>query len=167
MKKVLLVVDYQFDFADPNGKLYVDGGETLKKGILERIADYKSSNDYIVFSGDFHPNNHVSFDLWGKHCLVDQNGSNFYVDASDADLIIKKGTDRFSDSYSAFYVSENVESTLNDWLIERNVNFIEICGLALDVCVKETYLDAKKFGYNSIVNENLCKPLDKNFKFIP
>ncbi|QHX36539.1 isochorismatase family protein [Spiroplasma sp. BIUS-1] len=161
MKKALIVVDYQFDFADPKGKLYVSQGETIKQGILEKIEEYKLNQDYVIFSGDFHPSNHVSFAEWGEHCLVGTSGVEFYVDSSKADLIIKKGTELKYDSYSAFYVAQelNVDSGLDSWLKQREIKQLEICGLALDVCVQATYDDSIKKGYESFINYDLSKKI--------
>ncbi|AUM62533.1 isochorismatase family protein [Spiroplasma monobiae] len=162
MKKALIVVDYQYDFADPNGKLYVPQGETIKKDIDNRVKEYKTNDNYVIFSGDFHPINHVSFSKWGEHCLVNSDGAEFYIDSSQADLIIKKGVEVDYDSYSAFYIAQdlNIDSGLNDWLKERNVEEIEVCGLALDVCVQATYADAVEKGYNSFINFELSKSIN-------
>ncbi|WP_338985486.1 isochorismatase family protein [Spiroplasma endosymbiont of Diplazon laetatorius] len=162
MKKALIVVDYQFDFADPKGKLYVPQGEVIKNGIEDKINEYKNNGDYVVFSGDFHPMEHVSFSQWGEHCVVNSAGSEFYVDSSKVDLIIRKGTELDYDSYSAFYVAQDlkVDSGLNDWLKEREVNQLEICGLALDVCVKATYEDAVEKGYESVINYELSRAIN-------
>ncbi|AGR40992.1 isochorismatase family protein [Spiroplasma taiwanense] len=165
MKKALIVVDYQYDFADPKGTLYVPNGETLKKGIQKKIIEYKNNNNFVIFSGDFHPKNHVSFKVWPEHCLIDSKGCSFYIDSSKADLIIKKGSEKNYDSYSAFYIAKdlNIESELDSFLKRNNIKEIEICGLALDVCVKDTYEDAKNKKYNVKVNLDLSKSIDQNF----
>ncbi|WP_339021529.1 isochorismatase family protein [Spiroplasma endosymbiont of Atherix ibis] len=161
MKKALIVVDYQYDFADPKGKLYVPNGENIKKNIEKRIIEYKNNNNLVIFSGDFHPKNHISFSQWGEHCLVNSKGAEFYVDSSKVDLFIKKGTELNYDSYSAFYISQDleVESNLDLWLKKNNILDLEICGLALDVCVQATYDDAIKKGYNAFINFDLSKKL--------
>ncbi|ALD66218.1 isochorismatase family protein [Spiroplasma cantharicola] len=167
MKKALIVVDYQYDFAHPLGKLYVPQGELIKKEIENKIIEYKNNGDYVIFSGDFHPQKHVSFKQWPEHCVVGSKGAEFFVDSSNVDLIIKKGTKLEYDSYSAFYISKdtknreelNVESQLDSWLKNKKIEDLEICGLALDVCVQATYDDAIKKGYKSVINYNLCKKI--------
>ncbi|AGR41997.1 isochorismatase family protein [Spiroplasma diminutum] len=162
MKKALIVVDYQFDFADPNGKLYVPHGELIKDQIDNKIKEYKSENNLVVFSGDFHPKNHVSFSKWGEHCVVNTTGAEFYVDSSQVDLFIKKGTELDYDSYSAFYIAQDlkIESKLDSWLKQNEINQLEICGLALDVCVQATYDDAIEKGYTAFINYDLSKGLN-------
>lgn len=38
-KKILVVVDYQYDFFNPDGALYVNGGEKLKGFIKENALN--------------------------------------------------------------------------------------------------------------------------------
>ncbi|QHX35775.1 nicotinamidase/pyrazinamidase [Spiroplasma sp. TIUS-1] len=159
MAKCLLVVDYQYDFAHPKGSLYVSGGETIKQPIIDKIKDYKSNNNLVVFSGDFHPENHISFRLWPVHCVVGTNGSGFMIDTKYADLIIRKGTKIDYDSYSAFYIGDKVDSGLDAWLKANDVTEIEVCGLALDVCVGATYVDCINFGYKAKILNELSKSI--------
>ncbi|WP_339034727.1 isochorismatase family protein [Spiroplasma endosymbiont of Cantharis rufa] len=167
MKKALIVVDYQYDFANPLGKLYVPQGELIQKKIENKISEYKKNGNYVIFSGDFHPQNHISFIKWPEHCVVNSQGAEFIIDSSNADLIIRKGTKLDYDSYSAFYISKdkeneklNVESELDFWLKTKKVEDLEICGLALEVCVQATYDDAIKKGYNSVINYDLSKKIN-------
>ncbi len=167
MKKALIVVDYQYDFANPLGKLYVPEGELIQNKIENKISEYKKNGNYVIFSGDFHPQNHISFIKWAEHCVVNSQGAEFIIDSSNADLIIRKGTKLDYDSYSAFYISKdneneklNIESELDFWLKTKKVEYLEICGLALDVCVQDTYEDAIKKGYNSVINYDLSKKIN-------
>ena len=40
MENILIIVDYQKDFYDPNGSLYVKGGEKLLPNILKIIPNF-------------------------------------------------------------------------------------------------------------------------------
>ncbi|WP_338983987.1 isochorismatase family protein [Spiroplasma endosymbiont of Othius punctulatus] len=159
MSKCLIVVDYQYDFAHPRGALYVKDGETIREGIISKIKEYKANNDFVVFSGDFHPEKHISFKFWPAHCVQDTQGVKFMVDEKFADLIIKKGTKVDYDSYSAFYIGNKVDSGLDQWLKTNQVTEIEVCGLALDVCVGATYVDCVNFGYKSTILNELSKSI--------
>lgn len=159
MAKCLIVVDYQYDFAHPKGTLYVTGGETIKGPIIKKIEEYKTSGDFVVFSGDFHTEKHISFNFWPVHCVAGTNGSGFMIDTKYADFIIRKGTKEDYDSYSAFYIGDHVESGLNEWLKDHNVTEIEVCGLALDVCVGATYVDCVNFGYKAKILNELSKSI--------
>ena len=48
MKKILVVVDYQYDFYNPNGALYVNGGEKLYDKIMNIIPNF----DEVIFTQD-------------------------------------------------------------------------------------------------------------------
>ena len=56
---VLIVVDMQNDFCDPNGSLYVPGANEIIEPI--KILVTNGNFDLIIFSQDWHPSNHVSF----------------------------------------------------------------------------------------------------------
>ena len=73
-KKILIVVDYQYDFFHPEGSLYVPGGEKLQEKIEKIIPNF----DGVIFTKDCHPANHCSFKeqggLWPAHCVMDTVG---------------------------------------------------------------------------------------------
>ncbi|KAJ3634470.1 hypothetical protein Zmor_016451 [Zophobas morio] len=87
------------------------------------------------------------------------------IDESLADTIILKGDLPDSDSYSIFYQGFEVDSGLDKILKDKDINDLEICGLALDVCVFATYKDAKEKGYNTKVLTEFSKPINQDFVF--
>jgi len=77
------------------------------------------------------------------HCARDTPGAQISpaIDQEAIDAVIDKGTAQGSDGYSAF------ESTqLSELLRDRQVELLTITGLATDVCVKHTALDALQRG---------------------
>ena len=63
------------------------------------------------------------------------------------------GTKIDVDSYSCFKDNAQSSSTELDALLrKRGVTHLLVCGLALDVCVKATALDAVKLGYDVTVD---------------
>ncbi|WP_339022374.1 isochorismatase family protein [Spiroplasma endosymbiont of Crioceris asparagi] len=158
MMKCLIVVDYQYDFANPKGALYVKGGEAIKDIIEDRITFFRKNNWLVAYSMDWHPQNHISFKKWGEHCVQDQKGAEILLN-NQPDILIKKGIKQNEDSYSAFYIAENVESSLKNFLQNNNVDEVEICGLARNVCVQATFDDAIKLGFKVTINEEASKSL--------
>ncbi|AOG60286.1 nicotinamidase/pyrazinamidase [Spiroplasma helicoides] len=155
--KALIVVDYQYDFANPKGSLYWKGGETLKDGILNKVLEYKKNKFLVVFTMDWHPNNHCSFSQWPAHCVQNTKGAELLIDKNLADFIVKKGVEKDWDSYSGFNKQiANVEP-LEEWLKARNVDSVEICGLVSEYCVDATYKDAIKHGFKAKILEELVK----------
>ncbi|KAF5276150.1 hypothetical protein FQR65_LT16468 [Abscondita terminalis] len=153
------VVDMQYDFVMPDGKLYVPQAETLIKPINEKIKEYKDNKQLVVYSMDDHPEGHVSFEKWGEHCLKNSNGSKIVVNIEENDYLIRKGTKIESDSYSAYYIGEGEKSELESILQKHNIFEIELCGVAGDVCVKATYDDLKN-NYKCSVNQKLIKNIN-------
>ena len=67
---------------------------------------------------------------------------------------MRKGYLKDSDSYSGFWAGDNVSTGLISMLHEKCIEEVDICGLAIDYCVRETVLDALVNGFkvNLILN---------------
>jgi len=164
--RALILVDLQNDFV-PGGALAVQNGDVVIP-VANRI---QKSFDLIVASRDWHPRDHGSFAanhpgkkvgdvidlnglsqiLWPVHCVQNTPGAEFVpeLDTSRIDRVFLKGTDPTIDSYSAFFDNGHRRSTgLGDYLKERGVRDVYVCGLATDYCVNFTALDACKLGFN-------------------
>ncbi len=156
----LLVVDMQNDFCE-GGALAVDGGHALVPGINAEIAAAREAGALIVATRDWHPLDHVSFahrgGPWPVHCVQDTPGAAFHPDLDlDADTLrVSKACAFDADAYSAF------DGTgLAGYLRERGVTRVIVCGLALDVCVRATVLDARKAGFETRLLESLSAAVD-------
>lgn len=156
----LIIVDVQNDFC-PGGALPVPQCDTMIKVLNEWIAAAQSGGALIVASRDWHPPNHISFASeggpWPAHCVQETTGAAF-CDALDlpADaLIISKGTDPGTDSYSAFASSDLANKLRND-----DINSLWVGGVALEVCVKATILDALQEGFMVHLIPNGTEALD-------
>ena len=164
--RALILVDLQNDFV-PGGALAVAGGDAVIP-VANRI---QAAFDLIVASRDWHPRDHGSFAanhpgrkvgevidlnglpqvLWPVHCVQNTRGAEFVpgLDISRIDRVFLKGTDPTIDSYSAFFDNGHRRSTgMGDYLKERGVRDLYVCGLATDYCVNFTALDACKLGFN-------------------
>jgi nicotinamidase/pyrazinamidase len=155
----LLVVDVQNDFADPNGSLYVQGGEDVVPVINAEIAAARSAGAHVVYTADWHPEStpHFARDggVWPVHCVGDTWGAAFHPNLIVDGPVVRKGTGG-EDGYSGFSVrdpeSEQVAATgLADQLERWGVKTIVVCGLATDYCIKATSLDGTAGGYNVVV----------------
>ncbi len=167
---VLLVVDMQYDFI-PGGALPVKDGDKIIDPINQLIKIFKKNQGIIVFSQDWHPPNHLSFAsnhknknpgdefqskgigpvLWLDHCVQGTKGALFHesLKIEYADKIIQKGLDPKTDSYSAFRDQlKDKETELQDFLNEKNIKRLFICGLALDYCCYYTAMDGLEFGFD-------------------
>ena len=152
----LIVIDVQNDFADPEGNLYVPGGDEVLDVINREISAARQRGAFVVYTQDSHPESTPHFEkdggVWPVHCVQGTWGWEFHprLDA-DQGPVIRKGTDG-SDGYSGFSVrdpesGEEAPTELDAVLREHGVQHVVVCGLAEDVCVKETVLDARRLGY--------------------
>jgi nicotinamidase/pyrazinamidase len=166
-KQALIIVDLQPDFL-PGGPLGVNDGEQIIPIVLDLMPHF----DLVVATQDWHPRDHGSFAanhpgrspgelieldgltqiLWPVHCVQDTPGAQLVPGLRERELaaVFRKGTERNIDSYSGFFDNGKRKPTgLGDWLRERGVTAVSVCGLALDYCVKFTTLDALELGFET------------------
>jgi nicotinamidase/pyrazinamidase len=178
-RDALLVVDLQHDFL-PGVALAVADGDA----IVAPVARLAPAFTTVVATQDWHPPGHVSFasshagrkpfetlalphgaqELWPDHCLQGTRGAaipDAFPDAV-ATLLLRKGTRRDVDSYSAF--RENVgpdgqrpTTGLGAWLAARGVRRVFVTGLARDFCVRATAVDAAGEGFEVVVLDDLTR----------
>ncbi|MEX2441110.1 MAG: isochorismatase family protein [Pontimonas sp.] len=163
-KTALIVVDVQNDFAHPDGNLCVNGGEEAIHYINRMVPDY----DVVIYTKDFHPEVTTHFadygGPWPTHCVKGTWGSEFHRDLrveTDAPIVLK-GIDPNVDGYSGFYYEDDEghhETQLNSLLTDLGVDEVCIVGIALDVCVKATALDAVYLGYDTVVVRRATAPV--------
>jgi nicotinamidase/pyrazinamidase len=159
MGRALVVVDYQNDFAAPDGALSVAGGDA----IAGRINDLMRSGDYdlVVATRDWHPPDHGSFEaqggIWPVHCVQDTPGAQLHpdLDAAAVDVIVDKGQDPGTDGYSGFD-----GTNLAELLRERGIDQVTLVGLATDYCVKNTALEALQAGFAVTVDTTAVRGVD-------
>lgn len=173
--KALILVDIQNDFL-PGGALQVEDGDK----IIPIVNHLQKHFDLIVLTQDFHPKNHGSFAvnhpglrnydvvklngidqvLWPEHCVQGTYGAEFSIklDITRANKIFEKGTDPMIDSYSGFFDNGRLKSTgLGEYLEEKGVTDVYVCGLATDFCVKFTALDALSLGFDTFLIEDASR----------
>lgn len=155
----LIVVDVQNDFADTRGSLYVPGGEQIIPVVNELISKARDAGSPVVYTQDWHPPVTAHFQAyggtWPVHCVRGTWGAEFHMRLDVGELIVRKGTGG-EDGYSGFTVVDNEtglqsRTELDSILRQHEVRRVIIVGLAQDVCVKETALDATALGYHTTV----------------
>lgn len=178
-RDALVVVDLQHDFL-PGGALAVAGGDAVVAPIAALAPRFAT----VVATQDWHPPGHVSFasshpgaapfttlraeagpqELWPDHCVRGTRGAALHPALPDEalTLVLRKGTRREVDSYSAF--RENVgpggsrpTTGLGAWLRARGVRRVFVCGLARDFCVRATAVDAAAEGFEVTVLDDLTR----------
>ena len=155
----LVVVDLQHDFADPDGALYVRGGEDLLDPINELIEEATTAGAALIYTQDWHPEVTPHFaehgGLWPVHCVIDSPGADLLPGLKTTGPVIRKGSGP-EDGYSGFSVlhlptNETRETELDDFLKAHGATALTVVGLAGDWCVKETAIDGARLGYDVTV----------------
>ncbi len=173
----LILIDLQPDFM-PGGALAVVGGDEILPGINAVARRF----DHVLLTQDWHPPQHISFatthrkspyeqiaapygpqTLWPDHCLQHSPGATLHsdIDIPHAELILRKGFRREIDSYSAFLENDHTTPTgLAGYLRERGLQRLFLAGLAYDFCVRFSALDGKHLGFETLVLEDLTRPVN-------
>lgn len=151
----LVIVDVQNDFCE-GGSLAVRGGARVAAAISSHVAAKKY--DAIVATRDWHvdPGAHFSdnpdyVDSWPPHCVVGTPGADFHpaLDTGLIEEVFSKG--EYSAAYSGFEGASADGTTLADWLRARDIDHVDVVGIATDHCVRATALDARTAGFDTTV----------------
>jgi nicotinamidase/pyrazinamidase len=150
--RALIIVDVQNDFCQ-GGSLAVTGGADVARAITDYLSAHPEY-DHVVASKDYHidPGEHFSDQpdyavSWPRHCVAGTSGADFHpaLDISQVEAVFTKG--EYSPAYSAFEGVDENGTTLTDWLRQRDVDEVDIVGIATDYCVQATGTDAVAAGF--------------------
>lgn len=176
--QALIVVDVQNDFLE-TGSLPVPEGSKVIPVINKAMPLFQT----VVLTQDWHPAEHKSFAsnhenkkpydvttmpygqqvLWPAHCVQNSKGAELAetLAVKGSEFKVRKGTNSEVDSYSAFFEADGKSKTiLADWLRDRGITEVFLCGLATDFCVSWSALDAVKEGFKTFVLEDACRGID-------
>ena len=177
-RDVLIIVDPQLDFC-PGGALAVPRGDEIVPVVNRLAARFRN----VVLTQDWHPPGHTSFasahpgktpfesiefaygpqTLWPDHCVQSSKGAAFHpgLEIPQVELVIRKGYRASIDSYSAFRENDRTTPTgLTGYLRERGFERVTLCGLALDVCVFFSAIDARAAGFATTVALGASRGID-------
>ena len=188
MAKALIIVDVQNDFC-AGGALATDRGAKVAALISEYVEDNHHRYEAVVATQDWHidPGAHFSdtpdfVDSWPVHCVANTEGAEIHpnLDTDYIDAYFRKG--RYEAAYSGFeglqapeesvmtgehepgatLDDEGPKTPLADWLDEREIQDVDIVGIATDYCVLATAKDAVDAGYETRVLIDLTAPVHEN-----
>ncbi len=155
----LIIVDVQKDFC-PGGALPIENGDKVVPILNRWIAAAVAKGVPIYASRDWHPLGHISFTgrggPWPPHCIQDSDGARFHPDLKLPDSVIKvtKGVRFDQDQNSAFD-----QTGLAKQLRKDGIQRLVVGGLAQDVCVLATVLDARKEGFEVVLISDATRPV--------
>lgn len=170
MNKLLLIVDPQIDFI--SGSLAVNGASQAMDALADYIRQFDGMYTYKAISTDWHPYNHCSFEKqggpWPLHCVQNSIGAAIYpnlieplFNTKGPSKVLMKGTNAKTEEYSIF---KNQASAGHLKLIVKlkDINQIDICGIAGDYCVLDTLKDGIQIYGKNMFNVLLpyCASID-------
>ena len=188
MTKALIIVDVQNDFC-AGGALATDRGAKVAALISEYVEDNHHRYEAVVATQDWHidPGAHFSdtpdfVDSWPVHCVANTEGAEIHpnLDTDYIEAYFRKG--RYEAAYSGFeglqapeesvmtgehepgatLDDESPKTPLADWLDEREIQDVDIVGIATDYCVLATAKDAVDAGYETRVLIDLTAPVHED-----
>ncbi len=188
MAKALIIVDVQNDFC-AGGALATDRGAKVASLISEYVEDNHHRYEAVVATQDWHidPGAHFSdtpdfVDSWPVHCVANTEGAEIHpnLDTDYIEAYFRKG--RYEAAYSGFeglqapeesvmtgehepgatLDDESPKTPLADWLDEREIQDVDIVGIATDYCVLATAKDAVDAGYETRVLIDLTAPVHED-----
>jgi nicotinamidase/pyrazinamidase len=157
MSRALIIVDVQNDFCE-GGSLAVAGGAEVASAISSYVAAHRGEYDHVVATRDFHldPGDHFAehpdyADTWPPHCVIGTPGADFHpnLDLAPIEAVFSKGEREAA--YSGFEGADDDGTGLAEWLRKRDVDNVDVVGIATDHCVRATALDARGAGLTTRV----------------
>ncbi len=120
-----------------------------------------------MYTQDWHPESTPHFEkdggIWPVHCVKGTWGAEFHPDLAVVGPVVQKGSNG-EDGYSGFTMRDpetglDTPTRLRSLLVEHDIEKVVVVGLALDVCVKATALDATE-GFDTSVVVDATAPVD-------
>lgn len=120
MKKAVMLIDYQNDFVNPTGSLYIRWADILHRTINQLIQTFEQQdNTVLIATQDWHPHQTQYFAeslgiepftslsdnniAWPRHCVANTKGAElFKIDKKRFDIIVRKWLSSKKENYSAF-----------------------------------------------------------------
>lgn len=148
MKKLLLIVDYQYDFVADNGLLTAGKpAQNIEQNICQLASQFIKNNDDILFTLDTHIKEewhiHPESKSFKIHCEKDTKGyepfgkTKHILNYENCKIIEKKG-------YCP--TVQNIQNIVDEY------DEITFCGVVTDICVLQTAIAI----YNCCVNNGKC-----------
>lgn len=167
-KTAFVDVDTQFDFMDPDGRLYVPGAEKLVPNLSRLIKHAQSRGIPVISTADAHAPDDPEFEDFPPHCVKGEPGQEripatqmpgavvVAVDAPEVSIegahqvIVEKQTiDVFSNS--------RLEKVLQAISPERTYVF----GVATEYCVGAAALGLRNRGYPVVLVTDAVRAIDE------
>lgn len=150
--KALLVIDMLKDFVEKGAPLEIPAARNIIENIAGEIRYAREKGRPVIYLCDSHEPNDPEFEYWPPHAVKGTRGAEIIDELAPqpGDHIVEKT------AYSGFFRT-NLEKMLNELEIEE----LLICGVATNICVLYTAVDALQRGFRLVVPETCVAALDE------
>lgn len=162
MCDVLIVVDVQKDFC-AGGALEVPDADSLIESLNQVVAWAYDVNMLVVFTRDWHPEEHSSFaefgGQWPTHCVQNTPGAEFHDDLLIPENvhIVNAGIESDKLGYSAYE-----DTKMAQLITQPDISTVFVTGIALEYCVRAACLDTIKLGKQVVAIELLIRSISND-----
>lgn len=159
MKKLLVVIDYQKDFV--NGALGFEKATTLEQGIYDKVKQYLSDGNRVLFTYDTHYENYLETregkNLPVIHCMKGTDGHKLYGRLEDFSNI--KNTLHYEKKGFGIAPEDMIRLTAE---IGEDIKEIELVGVVTNICVISNLVMFQSQYRNAdiVVDASLCASFD-------
>lgn len=153
MSEALLVIDYSYDFAAPDGRLTAGApAQEIEAALVERIKNFHDSKKPVFFLMDIHQEkdpHHPETKLFPPHNIEGTKGRELFGK-------VKEIFEEIEDAGHVFFIDKTRYSAfagtnLDQLLRERGIGSVVLTGLVTDICIMHTAVDAYNKGYKITV----------------
>jgi len=152
VETAVLVVDMQKDFCYEDGALFVgDAVRRIIPNIKALLEDARIKGLPLVFTQDWHSPEDDEFAVWGRHCVEYTRGAELIDELAEVEeraFVVRKTR------YTAFF-----ETELEAHLRKKGIKKLIIVGVATNICVLHTAIDASLRGFEIIIPEDCVAAL--------
>ena len=152
VETAVLVVDMQKDFCYEDGALFVgDAVRRIIPNIKALLEDARRKGLPLIFTQDWHSPEDDEFAVWGRHCVEYTRGAELIDELAEVEeraFVVRKTR------YTAFF-----ETELEAHLREKGIKKLIIVGVATNICVLHTAIDASLRGFEIIIPEDCVAAL--------
>lgn len=155
-KRVLINVDYTFDFVAGEGALTAgEPAQAIEGKIVSLTKEFIEAGDYVVFAIDAHVEGdtlHPESELFPPHNIIGTIGRNLYGELADVfeENKDEKNVYYFDKTRYSAFAGTDLEIKLR----ERGIEEVHIVGVCTDICVLHTAVDAYNKGFKIVVHKD-------------
>jgi nicotinamidase-related amidase len=149
-ESLLLVIDMQNDFVDPQGRLLVPEAQKTLGAIQHLLQKARDAGVRVAYTQDWHQEGDPEFAVWPPHCLAGSWGAQIVpaLSPQPGEMVFPKPR------YDGFY-----GTPLDHWLHLWGIRWVVLVGTVTNICVLHTAGSAALRGFQVVLAEDATSAL--------